>query len=432
MGRKLEQLNALALNEVGLMRAFLAGHPNAREALDVMHQFEITRGARQEDRDKAHLELFRYMFDNKIITRSQAQGMYASGVLSPGGAGTPAIGGGAGGRPMVPLPPLTALPASPTAVSAPPPPPQPQAAAPSHPPTAPSPPPTRGTVPLGPVAASAPAPAVAQPAPGAPAQRGAVALGRVGPAPAPSTSLRLPTTGGWAGPGNPAPTAVTPGPTQTLVQPIYLAVDGSHNAAALVPAVTTALQEMLTALQAVPDVATHLRISIMQFTDAPRMPLALSVPDAQAPAPLVAEGQAVLGPLLDELLLIIPENVKQLKDSGFGVMRPLLIIVALTTPDSIGPTSRSRLIDRTSHPTAPEIAAFGLAGVDPGMVGGLATQPGYAFVATGAASPDDTVGTLFGALVDSLVMTGRSIVSGAGTVQVKAPDGFQAVASGIV
>jgi uncharacterized protein YegL len=217
-----------------------------------------------------------------------------------------------------------------------------------------------------------------------------------------------------------------PLPGRALVVPVYLAVDESEPAAGYLHGLNAGLAGLPAALSQAPDSLDALRLALLGYADdvALRFPMVGLTPGSLVPA-LTARAGSRLTPVFVDLLGRIGADVDRLKSTGRQVGRPTLIVL---TAGDVGdgadwPGARARLTD-PGFAYAPNIVACGVGGADPGLVAGLATRSGQAFVAEPGADVGDSVRHFTDFLARFLTHWSRASLTGLASTAIDGPDGF--------
>jgi hypothetical protein len=77
-----------------------------------------------------------------------------------------------------------------------------------------------------------------------------------------------------------------------------------------------------------------------------------------------------------------------------------------------------------SHPTAPNVLAFGIGDADPSVVSELATRPEFALVAAHGRDTAAAVSDFIISLTQSVISSGRNVAAGTAELQFERPAGF--------
>jgi uncharacterized protein YegL len=478
---RIEAVSALNLDERGLINVYIAQNPaNAAHALELLRQRELTRDARDDERDKAHMALLEFLVENSMVRGphlTAINDLLLGKMLAAGPSGSAAthpalaLPSGPSARPQAPVPPPVPPGDTPRAViplAQPTPTVTPAAAAAVVTPVVRGSitvnPPSQPNVPVqpsGPARPAVPTAPASRPVTQAPPASRPVAptlpVSRPPETSTPSTAMRLPHSATWvdhappvtqtppdrtpptqippAAQTPPAPTPPPmgqPGPVAQAsaaggsVQPVYLVIDASEAVTPWANGFGARLANLWLAVLNQPDVVAHLRLSVLTYADGARVHLPLTAIDPDIVVPRLSPGgEPTLAPALDELLRRIPDDIATLKASGHAINRPLVILIAVG-PVSDGaewPAARARLVDRDTHPSWPNIVAFALAGDD--LTRHVATRPEFAFTARAGEDPATALTELWTALTDSLTTAGPSLGAGKGIVRITTPRGFR-------
>lgn len=213
------------------------------------------------------------------------------------------------------------------------------------------------------------------------------------------------------------------------VLPIYFIADESGSMAPDVGQLTDGLASLLDQIRREPFAAASVRFSIIGFNENAHLYLDIAdLRDIREMPTLKAEGRTYFSAALDMLAQIIPENVATLKAEGYRVNRPTVFLLTDGYPME-DDEWREALADLMALPARPNILAFGIGDADPQIISGLATQPGYAFIAAQGADTGRMLTEFMGSLTQSVISSGTAIGSGRGMIQPEIPEGFVTISA---
>jgi uncharacterized protein YegL len=232
-------------------------------------------------------------------------------------------------------------------------------------------------------------------------------------------------TGGPATPAGPSawddPLPGSQPPPRALI-PVYLVLHQS-----IAEHLGTGMQALLDALAQRPDIADAVRLTILSYANHVDAPLAMqAVRSGLRLPPLAPSSGARYGSVFERLLDCVPRDTAALKAQAAAVCRPQVVFLGGAQPDDdpAWTAPHRRLVDRNTHPGAPDIIACGVGGVSPATIAGIATRPELAFVAepgnVGAA-----VQRFCTFAQQHIVGYGRAILDGEIGPVVAPPDGYR-------
>ncbi|RAO45249.1 hypothetical protein GAR06_03440 [Micromonospora saelicesensis] len=211
------------------------------------------------------------------------------------------------------------------------------------------------------------------------------------------------------------------------VQPVYLLVDESTEAAPYLDNLGDGLQRLLDGLHRAADIAPAIRLSVLGFADHVAARLSMAAVDANTSAPwLTSRGLASYANAFETLYGRITPDVDGLKAQGITVRRPLVFLLAAAPPadDGIWQTPYARLTDPATHRYAPQIVACGVGGATAGLIAAVATKPQFGYVATDDADVRTAIADYWDALTRCLVTYGRTLLAGAPDLEFELPPHF--------
>jgi uncharacterized protein YegL len=217
------------------------------------------------------------------------------------------------------------------------------------------------------------------------------------------------------------------GPTDG-VQPVYLLVDESTEAAPYLDDLGDGLQRLLDGLRRVPDIAPTIRLSVLGFADQVAARLSMAAVDPGTSVPwLTSRGPASYANAFETLYGRIGPDVDALKGQGITVRRPLVFLLAAAAPadDGIWPTPYARLTDPATHRYAPQIVACGVGRATSRLIAAIATQSDFGYVATPDADVHKAIADYWDALTRCLVAYGRTLLAGAPDLEFELPPHFR-------
>jgi uncharacterized protein YegL len=187
------------------------------------------------------------------------------------------------------------------------------------------------------------------------------------------------------------------------------------------------LQAVLDALAERPDIAAAVRLAVLGYADGVDAPLAMqAVRSGLRLPPFTASAGSRYGAVFERLLDCVPRDTAALKAQAAAVCRPQVMFLSGAQPDDepAWTVPYGRLVDRGTHPGAPDIIACGVGGVSPATIAGVATRPELAFVAepgnVGAA-----VQRFCAFAQRHIIGYGRAILDGEVGPVVAPPDGYR-------
>lgn len=238
-----------------------------------------------------------------------------------------------------------------------------------------------------------------------------------------------------AGPGSEQPPVVLEQDPHTKVwspadgvQPVYLLVDESTEAAPYLDDLGDGLQRLLDGLRRVPAIAPTIRISVLGFADQVAPRLSMAAVDASTSAPwLTSRGPAGWANAFETLYGRIGPDVDSLKSQGITVRRPLVFLLAAAPPadEGLWQTPYGRLTDPATHRYAPHIVACGVGGATSRHIASIATKPEFGYVATAEADVHRAIGEFWDALTRCLITYGRSLLDGKPDLEFPMPPHFR-------
>lgn len=217
------------------------------------------------------------------------------------------------------------------------------------------------------------------------------------------------------------------------VQPVYLLVDESNEAAPYLDDLSDGLQRLLEGLRRAADVAPAIRLSVLGYADQVAARLSMAAVDSGTSVPwLTSRGPASYANAFETLYGRISPDVDAFKAQGITVRRPLVFLLAAAPPadEGIWQTPYARLTDPATHRYAPQIVACGVGEATAGLIAAVATKPEFGYVATAGADVRKAIADYWDALTRCLVTYGRTLLAGAPDLEFELPPHFRvAVAS---
>ena len=221
--------------------------------------------------------------------------------------------------------------------------------------------------------------------------------------------------------------AVLPIPEeQRCLTPVYILLDESSTV--WMDDLNAGMTSLCTTLVSDPPIARAVRISVLGYADDVAERLALQeVRAGVAPSRLTAaRGTARLGMAFTWLLDHLPGDVQQLKDQGFRVRRPQVLVLAGSEPADGTSWHRlhRQLLDREQTRFAPDIVACGIGQATACTILGIATRPDLAFIATSHQRDLAVLG--FCEFVRACVFAfGQAVLDENHDIHIPCPAGFQ-------
>ena len=214
---------------------------------------------------------------------------------------------------------------------------------------------------------------------------------------------------------NPVVLEQTPGTREWTpaagVQPVYVLVDESAEAAQCLEESAEGLRLLLDNLRRAPGI----RLSVLGFADqvTPRMPM--TAVDAHTQPPwLTTRGRTSFAATFEALYSRITPDVEGLKQQQLPVRRPLVFLLAASAPadEGVWRTPYDRLMDSATHRYAPKVVACGVGGAPERLIATIATQPEFGYIAAPGSDVRTGVEQYWQTLTRSLVAYNRSLVDG--------------------
>lgn len=200
------------------------------------------------------------------------------------------------------------------------------------------------------------------------------------------------------------------------VFPFYLCLDVSQSMAGEpIEQVNAELPQIRASVGQDPTVAEVVRFGIVTFSDVARTVLPLSdLALVEAMPHLEVEGRTSYGAAFDHLRRVVEGDYYSGRLSGERWYRPAVLFVSDGRPtDEHWREAHSRLVD-PSWRRRPNILAFGFGDAVPEILATIAeNKPNRAFVAAEGAAPSAVVPELMAGLVQSIVSSSASALSGA-------------------
>jgi uncharacterized protein YegL len=209
--------------------------------------------------------------------------------------------------------------------------------------------------------------------------------------------------------------------------PVYILADESGSMAPYIRDLEAGLVSLYEALRSEPMIAAKVRLSVLGFSDDVAVRLALAdLRTTEALPQLKSRGVTSYSAAFLDLLQRIPEDIQELKGEGYLVHRPAVFFLSDGQPnDKAWRDVHSKLVDRSTNRTAPNIIAFGIGDVQSVIILQVATQADFAFVSMAGTDIGTAIGKFFIALTASVVQSGRSLGSPNPELIVERPDGFR-------
>ncbi|MFF0150154.1 VWA domain-containing protein [Micromonospora sp. NPDC005203] len=164
--------------------------------------------------------------------------------------------------------------------------------------------------------------------------------------------------------------------------PVYIAIDTSASMAGdPIETVNDQIGELIRALAGNSRLADFVYMSVVAFSDDARtiLPLSRAASSPQI-LPLVPNGRTNFGDLFRELRRRIEQDIRNLKDRGGQVYRPLVLLLTDGQPTDQGWERDFSELTRADWVARPNIVTFGFGNADERILTRLAR--GAAFVAT--------------------------------------------------
>jgi len=210
-------------------------------------------------------------------------------------------------------------------------------------------------------------------------------------------------------------------PPRALI-PIYLVLQQS-----IAGYLTPGLQGLLDALAEQPDIAAAVRLTVLGYATEVNPSLAMqAVRTGLRLPPLATSSGARYSAVFERLLDCVPGDAAALKTQAAAVCRPQVMFLGGTQPDDdpAWTAPHGRLVDRSTHPTAPDIIACGVGGISPATIADIATRPELAFVAE-PGNVGVAVERFCVFAQQHIIGYGRAILDGAIGPVVAPPDGYR-------
>lgn len=215
-----------------------------------------------------------------------------------------------------------------------------------------------------------------------------------------------------------------------ILLPIYILADESWSMNDVMDQLNQGLESLHNELLEQPMVAAKVRLTILGFSGdvVERVRLADLREVVELPE-LKARRQTSYQAAFQDLLERIPLDVKELKGQRYGLYRPTVFFLSDGQPD---PRDRwkepyARLTDRSQVPWAPNIIACGIGDADARIIGEVATDPRYAFVAVAGADVGPSIGEFCTELTQSIVKSALAVTQGSAPEVEFQPSGFRMV-----
>jgi uncharacterized protein YegL len=220
---------------------------------------------------------------------------------------------------------------------------------------------------------------------------------------------------------------------QATVLPVYFVADQSTSMSPNVVELNDGLTSFLDAIQEKPKAAAKVRFAIIGFSNDARCLLELTdLRELEAMPTLTARGATSYSAAFRYLRQRIDDDVDRLRHD-FKVHRPVVFFLSDGEPNEGDPweAALDQLRDE-SFTRRPNILAFGIRDAKEHIIGRIATQDGYAFLAARGADAGAALITFFDALTKSVVNAGESLASGNAELVVEPPDQFTKISVGFV
>lgn len=210
------------------------------------------------------------------------------------------------------------------------------------------------------------------------------------------------------------------------VLPVYFVADQSSSMHRDIREVNNGLTSLLDAMAEQSDAASMVRFTIVGFSNQARCLLELAdFRDHESMPVLTANGSTAYSAAFRDLRSRIPQNVQTLADEGNRVFRPVVFFLTDGEPNSGDPwiQTLSELRDPEFR-QRPNILAFGVRDAKAEIIGKIATQEGYAYLAAKGSDTGAAIAEFFIAFTQSVVESGRNLAEGHGDLVMEEPEGF--------
>lgn len=211
------------------------------------------------------------------------------------------------------------------------------------------------------------------------------------------------------------------------VQPIYLVVDESAEAAPYIGDLSNGVHLLHEALLQAGDIASGIWLAVLGFADelATRRPMEPIMPGAQSPW-FAPHGPADYAATFEKLLDIIDQDIPLLKEQQPKVLRPTVYLLsASTAADGSWTVPYQRLTDRDAHRYAPNIVACGFGAAPPKLIAEIATNPKFGYIMAPGTDTHDALAQYWRSLTRYILAVGRALVNGNTDVTHEPPAGFK-------
>ncbi|NMO50893.1 hypothetical protein HH310_06755 [Actinoplanes sp. TBRC 11911] len=170
------------------------------------------------------------------------------------------------------------------------------------------------------------------------------------------------------------------------VQPVYLVLDESVEAEALLPCLNNELPQMLARIAGNPA-AAGIRLAVLGFARhlTPHLSLDIASTTREMPA-LAVGGEAAYAVLFGSLARRIDEDMDKVPP-GQDLKDPLVYVLCASSAEDNWTADRHRLTDPEARTRVPEIVAFGVGGATRDLVRAIATEPGNAYFVSADEDP---------------------------------------------
>ena len=212
------------------------------------------------------------------------------------------------------------------------------------------------------------------------------------------------------------------------VLPIYFVADESGSMSDSVQMLNDGLAGLYDAMQSEPLAASKVRFSVLGFNDGVTEHLSLAQLaelEREAMPRLRASGSTSYLRLFDELATRIPRDVATLKGTH-DVLRPAVFFLTDGQPNSEPWEDAYQRVKEL--PAQPNVLAFGVRGADEAVLGRLASQPDWAWIAESGADTGRALVEYMLSLTRSVVLSARSIAAGDSELVVERPALFRIAA----
>ena len=246
----------------------------------------------------------------------------------------------------------------------------------------------------------------------------------------PLSAVPAPVPAPGFGPEDLAPPAAPARPAMLgQVLPIYFVADESHSMrGAPIAAVNQGLLDLRDEVARHPLIGKKVQFAIITFADTAEVRLNLSELSEELVLPtLTPRGRGTsYASALEALRQALPGDVALLKSRGYQVHRPSVFFLTDGQPtekDTRWQTALEDLKD-PAFKERPNILAFGVGEAEPGVIGLLASTPGFAFMMEEGVSTAGAIAEFATSMLNSMVSSAERLDRGEQTIEFEKPEGF--------